>query len=235
MAGIAGQQPTFDLVRRACDSDREAFDRLIERYGPRLESLVHVRMGPKLRAKFEVDDIVQETSLSAFQSIGRFTWQGEESFYRWLTVIALNTIRDHADYLEADKRAGKEVPLGGRDSTGTGNGGVPDAQHVSPLRNMLRHERFQKLERALDGLSPDHREVIILARLERLPLREIAQRMNRTEGAVSMLIVRALQELRKVLKTSGSMRLPDLQLGAAHESPPPMQGPQVSPGVGAGA
>jgi RNA polymerase sigma-70 factor (ECF subfamily) len=217
MARTSGQQPV-DLVRKARGGDREAFDGLMERYRRRLEVLVHLRMGPRLRAKFEVQDIVQEASLGAFESIARFEWRGEESFYRWLVTIAMNAIRDHARYLEAEMRAGNEVSLDVLDDAGGGNASLLAAEPVTPLRNLIRYERFQRLEKALDALSPEHREVIVLVRLERLPLREIAQKMHRTEGAVSMLVVRALQELRNVFKATDSLHLPALRLGAAREA-----------------
>ncbi len=231
MGRLERTEPTFDLVQKAREGDAEAFGCLLERHRQRLESLVHIRLGPRLRARLEIDDIVQETSLGAFRSIGSFTWQGEESFFRWLSRIAENTIRNQIRRLDALKRAGEEAALDGStpEKTATTRQDIPDPNQVSPLRNLLRQERFERLEKALSSLSPAHREVIILARLECLPVREIAQRMSRTETAVPMLLLRALRELKVAFGTTGSLGLPALPLAPPPRGPTPMASP--SPGV----
>ncbi len=198
---------TFSLVNRAQQGDREAFNDLIERYQPRLRTVIEVRLGTWLRQKIEPQDLVQETVVRALESIGRFQWQGNESFRLWLQGIAENLIRD------AVKRHRRDVGLA-----------IPEVptNDASPSQLARRDERFDRLQTALDALSEDHRTVIVLARLESLRIKEIAKRMDRSTNAVKTLLFRAMQELRKSFGDTESFHLPDKRIqekGGANVEP----------------
>ncbi|HAK96178.1 MAG TPA: hypothetical protein DCM87_14590, partial [Planctomycetes bacterium] len=90
---------------------------------------------------------------------------------------------------------------------------------ASPSRAARREERFDRLEGALARLPEEHRQVIRLARIEGLPIAEIAVRMNRSAAAVSMLLSRALKRLREGFGDTESMSLPDRMLGGAGRAP----------------
>ena len=77
---------------------------------------------------------------------------------------------------------------------------------------MRRDERFERLESALNCLTKDHREVIIFARIQGLPIKEIAERMSRSPDAVSMLLLRALRELKSYFGSTESFHLPQRSL-----------------------
>jgi RNA polymerase sigma-70 factor (ECF subfamily) len=79
------------------------------------------------------------------------------------------------------------------------------AEVVSPSGMAEIHERQLQIAAVLERLSAEYREVIILRNLEDLSHAEIAQRMNRSEGAVRMLWLRALEQLRKEI-TAGTSR-----------------------------
>ena len=84
------------LVSRARAGDRGAFDDIVERFRSRLENQIESRMGSQVRARMEAEDILNETFACAFESIDRFAWRGEETFYRWLASIAEHLIRNAA-------------------------------------------------------------------------------------------------------------------------------------------
>ncbi|MBM4095050.1 MAG: sigma-70 family RNA polymerase sigma factor [Planctomycetes bacterium] len=67
----------------------------------------------------------------------------------------------------------------------------------SPSENVARREQEVLLAEILEKLPADYREVIILRNLEGLSHDEVAERMGRTPGAIRMLWLRALQELRR--------------------------------------
>jgi RNA polymerase sigma-70 factor (ECF subfamily) len=163
------------LVSRARNGDRGAFERLVEANRARLEAL----------------DVVQETHLQAFRSIGSFRWQGKQSFVRWLGGIAEHVIRKEYRGLEQRRRVRLEPRR---------------AEQSTPSKNLRRRERFDRLEKALASLSDDHRQVIILARIERLRVKEIARRMERSESAVRNLLLRALRELQRSFGDSECFR-----------------------------
>lgn len=217
-------EPTYDLVRKAQEGDPRAFGRLIERYRSRMETLIRLRMGTSLRRKVEPEDIFQETSLSAFRSLQEFRWLDQGSFFRWMAGIAEHVIQNQARYHFETRKRGGEPDAGPRADAGEPQpdpNELPDMGGVSPLRNLMREERFDRLQKSLLELSRDHREVIILARVEGLPMAEIARRMHRSVDAASMLLLRALRHLKGVFGTTGSLGLPDRAL----EPPPKIQGP----------
>ena len=79
---------TRELVERAQGGDRKAFEELLRLHEERLQALVASRLGTNLRRKVSAEDIVQDTLLKALQALGSFRWQGEDSFFRWLSRIA---------------------------------------------------------------------------------------------------------------------------------------------------
>ena len=203
---------TYDLVQSARSGDAEAFNALVSRYWSRLESIVYLKLGAKLRSKVTVDDVLQEIYLSAFQSLHQFRWDPKASFFQWLSGIAENLILNLARHYGAQKRGGgREVSLD-RDLRGSrGDADLP-ARTASPSKILGREERFRRLENALAGLKPEYRQVIVLARLEGLPMKEIAQKMDRSPEAVGMLLLRALRQLKSLFKETESMGLPARQL-----------------------
>ena len=202
---IVNDQTIRTLVTRAQDGDREAFEELIARYEVGLREKVESRMGRQVRGKTELEDVLQETFLRAFDSISHFTWRDESGFVRWLHSIAENRIRD---LLKGPR--GKET-LELQD--------LPTAESAAASRLARREERFDRLKDALAHLSADYREVILLARIEGLKIREVASRMNRSESAVKNLLLRALRELKSTFGDTKSLRLPDKRLssGGLHE------------------
>ncbi len=186
------------LVERAGQGNREAFDTLVARSRKELESHVASRLGGRLRGKLERDDLMQETVARALESIGRFEWQGEGSFRRWLFGIAENVTREAARKLRRgpDLEAFPDLP--GTDS--------------SPSKHVRRSERFERLQEAIRRLSPDHRRVILLVRIEGLTIREVAERMERSVSSVKNLLLRAMRAMRETLPDTESLTLPPRRL-----------------------
>lgn len=191
-------EPMESLVDRTQRGDRRAFEQLVESSRARLQALIRARLGVRLRSVVDVEDVVQQTLFQAFRSIGGFEWQGDRSFARWLGGIAENVIRKEHRGLEQRGRVRLETDR---------------SEQVSPSKALRRNERFDRLEKALESLSDDHRQVIILARVEQLRVSEIAQRMNRSETAIRNLLLRALKGLQESFGDTESLRLPPRQLG----------------------
>ena len=82
----------------------------------------------------------------------------------------------------------------------------------SPSRSLRREERFERLQKALDALPPDYREVVVLARLKGLKMKEIAARMERSVFSVTHLLSRALDSLKGAFGDTESLGLPPRRL-----------------------
>ena len=82
----------------------------------------------------------------------------------------------------------------------------------SPSKHVRRSERFERLQEAIRRLSPDHRRVILLVRIEGLTIREVAERMERSVSSVKNLLLRAMRAMRETLPDTESLTLPPRRL-----------------------
>ncbi len=188
-----------DLVRKAIAGDGLA--KLLELYGPSVRQDVVKRIPRRWRALLSDDDVMQQTYVDAFQSIGRFLPQGDGSFARWLDTLARCNLRDAIKMLEAQKRGGgrRRVDLRATDqSVATlleelaGMGSTP-SQHVAKV------EAIVDLEGAIRALPLTYRSVVRLYDIECKPIDEVAEALGRSPGAVYMLRSRAHDRLRETL------------------------------------
>ncbi len=198
MANMEEREELQAIIERACQGDRAAFEALIGMHQERLRTVVFFRLGDHSPEGLAIEDVLQETCLRALGALDRFTAQGEDSFFAWLRGIAERVI------LEA---AGREK----RRSAAPLESGIA-ASATSVSRALEREERFSRLQEALRKLSPDHRRVIVLARLKKMPIKDIAALMNRSPDAVTNLLARAQARLREFFGDTESLHLPDRTL-----------------------
>jgi RNA polymerase sigma-70 factor (ECF subfamily) len=168
--------------------DREELTRMLEEVRPRLELWVASRLGSRLKARVEVDDVVQEVLLKAYEALDGFEAQGERQFYGWLFTIAEHRIADLADRFGAAKRdASREREVHSR---------IP-AQQTTPSMAAARSEAHERMLEAMGRLADRYREILRLRRLEMLSNEEAGRRMEITAKNASVLYARALEALRK--------------------------------------
>lgn len=195
---------TRHLVVLAKDGDESALNQLWAVYGPRVLWLVRLRMGKELRSKLESMDLVQDVLVCALKDLGNFTYKNEGDLVRWLSRIADNRLRDNLDRLHADKRdIRKEVALGGYESTIGGSllGAPGLLDTTTPSAIMSKREDLAELERAIDQLKPEYREVIILTKIEGLSYKEISERLDKSHDAVRKLASRAILALANIFES----------------------------------
>ena len=169
------------LWRQAKAGDQSAYERLFSLHADRVLVFIRVRLG-KLREKIEPEDVLQEAFLSAHRSFADFDYTDDGAFLRWLCRIIDNRMRDAHDYFTAKKR--QEVP-------------VPKSALTGPVTALNRVENRERIESALQQLSDEHREVLLLRYFGGLSAEETGRRMERSPGAVRNLTARALVELGK--------------------------------------
>jgi RNA polymerase sigma-70 factor (ECF subfamily) len=145
----------------------------------------------------DAEDVLQDTFCKAFETIQRFRWQGEGSFYAWIAAISEHVI------LNATKKRQLRALQLDRDLPESG---------TTPGQRLSREERYERLKASVRALTPDQRQAVMLARIDGLPTKEIASRMNRSEEAVRQLLTRALRELKRTFGDTESLHLPDRSL-----------------------
>jgi RNA polymerase sigma-70 factor, ECF subfamily len=176
------------LIEQARAGSPDALNLLYERISGRLLAYIRLRLGRDLRSRLESRDILQATLLKSFQEIHDFRGTETRSLIAWLARIAEHEIRDCADHAHRQRRdAARETAL---------DEDAPlAAMTKSALSRVILDERAQRLEAALESLTADHREVILLRKFEELPFADIAARMRRSEDGCRMLLARAMTAL----------------------------------------
>jgi RNA polymerase sigma-70 factor (ECF subfamily) len=161
-------------------------------------------MGRELRSKFESMDLVQDTLIHALGRLENFTYNNEGDFVRWLSTIAENVIRGSLKKLHTDKRdIHREVPLVGHRPNNSGRfATTPGPIDVTtPSVIMSRREELAELERAIDQLKPEYKEIIILTKIEGLSYKEISERLGKSHDAVRKLVSRAILALADIFES----------------------------------
>lgn len=189
---------TQNLVILAQNGDQSALDRLCKVYNERVLRIVRIHMGSELRTKLQSMDLVQDAFISAIRGLDNFTYKNEGDFLRWVSKITENRLRDNIDNLHADKRdIRKEIPLNNNSSTtqDTFVGISGPVDKATPSLIMSKKEDLNRLEKAMDKLKPEYREVITLTKIEGLSYKEAAEKMGKGPDAVRMLLSRAIAAL----------------------------------------
>ncbi|MDQ6673646.1 MAG: sigma-70 family RNA polymerase sigma factor [Chloroflexota bacterium] len=174
------------LVDRAVVSrDANAFGELYDRFVERVYRYLYFRTG----SHPEAEDLTEQVFLKAWEAIGRYRWQGRP-FVAWLYRLAHNCHIDHVRTL--------------RPTTSLTNDDHP-IELASPAAavDMSRTLDADLLSRALGELTIDQQQVIVMKFIDGLENEQIAQTMDKREGAVRALQMRALVSLRRVLERQG--------------------------------
>ncbi len=176
---------TPGLLQRAKAGDTAAFQTLYECYARPLFTFF---LGYTADARL-AEELVNDTFMRVWQALPRYREEGH--FRAWLFRIARNLA---ADQYRRNKHCPEEVPFRSDEHS---NFQEPPAQ--AALNNLAWQEQLEDVHTALQCLRPDYRTVLLLRFIEGLSVRETAQIMHRSEGAVRVLQLRALKALRKHL------------------------------------
>ncbi len=141
---------------------------------------VYAFMAYKLRDRAEAEDLTAEVFHRALAGIHKFEWRGVP-FAAWLLGIAAKVLADRWERLGRRQ----EVPVDELEQAGI------DAAI----------EQGAMLFQLVDALPPDQRRVVLRRFIDQRSIREIAQEMGRSEGAIKQLQFRALQTLREQMRS----------------------------------
>jgi RNA polymerase sigma-70 factor (ECF subfamily) len=176
----------MELVDRVVAAhDARAFGELYDRFVERVFRYLYFRTG----SHPEAEDLTEQVFLKAWEAIGRYRWQGRP-FLAWLYRLAHNA---HIDHVRSQK---------------------PTTSLTNDQRplELASHRASIELGRALDAeviagalakLTIEQQQVIVMKFIEGLDNEQIAQTMDKREGAIRALQMRALMSLRRVLESQG--------------------------------
>lgn len=175
------------------------------RFRPWLMLLARTRLPAALQGRVDPSDIVQHTLLQATRDASQYRGTTDAELAGWLRGILGHVLSHEWEAAQAGKRSiDQEIPIAHllEESARRWEDWVATTQ-TSPSQAAVRGEEQWALAAALESLSPEHRDVLVLRHLESLSFAEIAERMDRSPGAVRMLWVRALAALRKEVESRG--------------------------------
>jgi RNA polymerase sigma-70 factor (ECF subfamily) len=183
------------LVRRCIGGDAAAWEEIVQRHHRRIYNICYRFAGNGDDAQ----DLAQEVFIKMYRTLNSFD-AGKGAFMTWVTTITRNLLVDHfrkskgdriTDSLDSTASEHEDaVPLGER---------IAD-QSLPPDTHVQQREAREMVHEALQKLSPELREALILRDLQDMDYRDIATALKVPEGTVKSRINRGRAELARLLQ-----------------------------------
>lgn len=168
------------LIARAKRGDETAVSQLYRRYAPGIYGYIASRVGDSAVA----DDLTSEVFLRALEGLPQFEYR-DISIASWLYRIANARMADH--FRQQARR--RTVPL--EERLLPGQDGFD--------QEVEAHMKMEQLSEAIERLTAEQHQVILLRFVAGLKLKEVAYAMDKSTDAIKMLQLRALTRLRQVV------------------------------------
>ena len=183
------------LVRRCLAGDALAWEEIVQRYHRRIYNICYRFAG----SPDDAQDLTQEVFIKMYRTLNSYDL-GRGAFMTWVTTVTRNLLVDHFRKSKQDRMT---------DSLDTVTSEHEDAMPLSeqipdkaapPDRGVQSREMREAVHRALQKLSPELREAVILRDLQDMDYREIAGVLRVPEGTVKSRINRGRAELARLLQ-----------------------------------
>lgn len=186
---MSEQSTDEQLVARAQEGDKRAFELLVRKYQFKILQLVSRLVGDG-----DAPDVAQETFIKAYRALHGF--RGQSAFYTWLYRIGINTAKNYI-IARGRRPAGQDIDIADAEQYGhtefLSDGDTPESV-------VLSEEIKTKVAEVIQKLPADLRQAITLRELEGLSYEEIAQVMDCPIGTVRSRIFRAREAIDAVVQ-----------------------------------
>ena len=162
----------------AAQADRAAFAVLYRRYVDRVYGYAFYQLGDH----HDAEDATERTFMAALRALPGFEDRGS-TFRAWLFRIAHNTVANA--HRSRSRRRTDPIPDSFEHA----------APNADPARLVALADELHEVRRAIAGMSEDRRQVILLRFVDGLSTAEVAEVLDRSPGAVRVLLHRALRDL----------------------------------------
>lgn len=167
----------YQIIYKAKRGDQNAFARLVNKYHGSVFRQAYAMVGDRMAA----EDVTQDAFIKAFYSLGKL--DNEYAFTSWLTRIVSNVCYDHL------KKAKKKKVVS-----------LEENENAGPSELTIERSQMRlNIREAMQTLSKDHREVIVLRDIQGYSYQEIADILQIPVGTVKSRISIARLELKKEL------------------------------------
>ena len=179
--------PDEVYVQQTIKGDAEAFNELVQRHHARIYGLAYRMLGNP----DDASDATQEAFLEAYKSIQSFQFQSK--FLTWLYRVGINVCQQYKRRLDSRERTLSSYMRDIQEKNGQYTNEYPD-------RLLLKTERDELVQYAIDQLPPKQRMVITLFYMQQLKYREIAELLDCSEGTVASRLNTAVRSLKSKLE-----------------------------------
>lgn len=198
------QENDLDVIERWRNGDRSAFGTLVRRH--RADAYL-TALGITGNAE-DARDLSQEAFVKAFQARKKFDPQ--RPFYPWFYRI----LKNHClNFVQRVRKRTESLYHGNHEDERFASSGP------TPLERMEKHERIELMRRAIDQLSFEHREVIVLKNFRGLSYREMAELLDMPIGTIMSRLYYARKALKEIIleweRSGGKNEAPSFPKGDA--------------------
>ena len=183
------------LVRRCVAGDAAAWEEIVHRFNRRIYNICYRFPG----GADDAEDLTQEVFIKIYRTMASFDPE-RASFNTWVTTVTRNLLVDHFRKTKNERITDSmDAPIGEEDEGRSISEQIED-KGVSPDQQVERLQTKQMVHEALQKLSPELREAVILRDLQDMDYREIAAALKVPEGTVKSRINRGRTELARLLQ-----------------------------------
>jgi RNA polymerase sigma-70 factor (ECF subfamily) len=193
---------TDALLERIRSGDRQALELLLERHRQRLHSFVDCHLDPRVRARLDASDVVQETQMEVVRRMDDYLDRRPMPFHLWLHKTAYeHLLRARRNHLRGRRSVDREEAWPSQSSLLLAKSLLSTGP--SPSRAVQARELAERVSRAVADLAEGDREILLMRDVDELPYEEIACLLEIEPAAARMRYGRALIRLQKILSERG--------------------------------
>jgi RNA polymerase sigma-70 factor (ECF subfamily) len=183
------------LVRRCVAGDAGAWEEIVQRFNRRIYNICYRFAG----GGDDAEDLTQEVFIKIYRTMASFDAE-KASFNTWVTTVTRNLLVDHFRKTKNDRITDSmDAPIGSEDEGHALSEKIED-KGLTPDQHVQKQQTQKMVQEALQKLSPELREAVILRDLQDMDYREIAQVLKVPEGTVKSRINRGRTELARLLQ-----------------------------------
>jgi RNA polymerase sigma-70 factor (ECF subfamily) len=188
---VSDREIDSQLVARAQQGDKQAFNLLVEKYQRKLTRL----LSRFIRDQAEVEDVTQEAFIKAYRALPAF--RGDSAFYTWLYRIGINTAKNYL--MAMGRRVPTSTEVEAEDAEGFAEG--EQLRDINtPESVLLSNEIAETVNSTIERLPEELRRAIQMRELEGMSYEDIAQAMDCPIGTVRSRIFRAREAIAEKLR-----------------------------------
>jgi RNA polymerase sigma-70 factor, ECF subfamily len=187
-------QAVSSLIRRCVAGDAAAWEEIVQQYHRRIYNICYRFTG----SADDAEDLTQDVFIKMYRTLNTYE-AGKGAFMTWVTTVTRNLLVDHFRKSKLERMSDSLDSTAAEDSdTLPLSDQLPDTG-LTPDARLLGSEKQAMVHAALQKLSPELRETVILRDLQDLDYREIAEVLKVPEGTVKSRINRGRTELARLL------------------------------------